>query len=130
MWHVHIKADRGQHSFVSLAPTASFRALVKHLDSHAWAHCRPSPGGKVTGPLPDDATVDQPLDDDIEARDKQGSSADNQGSVVTHQTSLGHNVELPSLQMNDRLLSPGSLNSYHYYITKVSIIWDVRSCNM
>jgi hypothetical protein len=56
------------------------------------------------GPLPGDATVDQPLDDDIQARDKQGSSADNQGRVMTHQTTLRHDVELPALQMNDQLL--------------------------
>jgi hypothetical protein len=46
--------------------------------------CWPSPGGEVKGPLPHNATVNQPLDDDVEARDEQGSSADNQGSVVTH----------------------------------------------
>jgi hypothetical protein len=53
--------------------------------------------GEVTGPLPDNATVNQPLDDDVEARDKQGSSADNQGGVMTHQTTLRHNMKLPAL---------------------------------
>jgi hypothetical protein len=31
--------------------------------------CRTSPGGEVTGPLADNATVNQPLHDDVEAWD-------------------------------------------------------------
>jgi hypothetical protein len=80
------------------------------------------------GPLSDDATVDEPLNDDVEARDEWGSSADDQGGVMTHQTTIGHNVKLPALYINNPLLSQGSqLNSIwswhseHYYIRKALV---------